>query len=160
MKIISLKDAGEITASIVGKRIEEFNRRFGTKDKAAVLCVSDVCINSGEEAPVCSSQSYKDIWERALFRREDLPFTIDTVFSETKLYSGYDTSRKWGGWKNEKPELLISKGSSILLTIKDGRYDEAVELLTELHKNGIGNKCSDGYGQIEICHRIHCLGVN
>ena len=47
----------------------------------------------------------------------------------------------------------------MLLSIKEKRMEDAIKLLTELQKNGIGRKTHDGYGQIEICHPIHCIGV-
>ncbi len=158
MKIVSLSPVDETDEIKIRTRIEKFNNCFGTKNKVSILCMSDACIDTNTGNGVLENSDYIGVWEKVLCDREDIPFSIDTVFSQTQLYSGYDTSKKWGKWKNTKPELLVLKGTSILLTIKEDRFDEAVKLLSEMQKNGIGKKCADGYGQIEICHEIHCWG--
>ncbi len=37
--------------------------------------------------------------------------------------------------------------------------DKAIKLLTALQSSGIGSQTENGFGQFEICHRIHCIGV-
>lgn len=160
LKIVSLAPADKITEDTVKTRICGFNKRFGTDNKAALLCLSDMCVEADERDDILDNAAYTDKWTRLLFGDEDMPFSIDTVFAETQLYSGYDTSKKWGSWRSTTPDMLVLKGTSILITIKDGRFDEAVKKLAEIEKNGIGKKCSDGYGRIAVCHEIHCLGVN
>lgn len=160
MKIVSVSPIGEVSENEISSRIDSFNSKFGSHNNAAILCLSDVCIDYDSDSSICDNELYKDKWEKALFGEGDLPFSIDTVFAESQLYSGFDTSKKWGSWKNTKPDLLVLKGTSILLSIKEDRYDEAIRMLAAMQKNGIGKKCGDGYGQIEVCHKIHCLGVS
>ncbi|MBE6900921.1 MAG: hypothetical protein E7478_00445 [Ruminococcaceae bacterium] len=160
MRVISLSPFAEITADEIKKRITAFNKRFGTSDMAAVLLMSDACISADNDSSVLSDELYNSRWEKALFGEGDIPFGIEKIFAQTQLYSGFDTSKKWNDWKSTQPDLLALKGTSVLLKIKPDRLDEAAELLAEMQNNGIGRKCDDGYGRIEICHDIHLVGVN
>lgn len=160
MRIAALSPFAEISTDEMKKRIAAFNERFGTSDLAAVLLMSDACIDADDDSAVHTDELYTSRWERALFGEGDLPFVIEKIFAQTQLYSGFDTSKKWNEWKNTQPDLLALKGTSVLLKIKVGRLDEAAELLAQMQNNGIGRKCSDGYGRIEVCHDIHRVGVN
>lgn len=159
MKIVRITPEEECTKEELENRIFSFNQRFHTTNQAAVLLLSDACVKIDEIADIRTDEDYTKLWETALFGAKDLPFRMKNIVAETQLYSGYDTSKKWGDWKQKKPDLHLLKGTSILLEIKEGRYEEAVQLLLELQKNGVGEKTLDGYGQIEICHKIHCIGV-
>ena len=149
-----------ISCYIVTSKIKLFNQRFGKTNMAAVLFLSDAYPYDAEIPDnIQTNEVYLDYWTRALFEENELPFTVKSMLTETQLYSGYDASKKWGDWKQKKPELLIMKGTSLLLEIKEGCMEEAVKLLTDAQNNGIGRRTENGFGQVEICHPIHCIGV-
>ena len=83
---------------------------------------------------------------------------MEKIYTETTLYSGYNTARKWDEWRDAVPDLLLKMGTSLLLKIKDGQRDAALALLEQLEETGIGERCSDGYGQIAVCHPLHAIG--
>ncbi len=160
MRITEIGTYPECTEQDIADKIKRFNQRFGRTNMAAVLLLSDAYPYDAEVPDnIRTNEVYLDYWTRALFGEDALPFTVKSMLTETQLYSGYDTSKKWGDWKQKKPELLILKGTSLLLEIKEGCMEEAVKLLTDAQNNGIGRRTENGFGQVEICHPIHCIGV-
>ena len=160
MKITDTEPYPECTEQDIADKIKLFNQRFGKTNMAAVLFLSDAYPYDAKIPDnIQNNEVYLDYWTRALFEENELPFTVKSMLTETQLYSGYDTSKKWGDWKLKKPELLIMKGTSLLLEIKEGCIEEAVKLLTDAQNNGIGRRTENGFGQVEICHPIHCIGV-
>lgn len=160
MRIADIQPVSECTEQEIAQKIQAFNTRFEKENMAAVLFLSDAYPHHVPlTEDIQTNEGYLSYWTHALFGEGALPFAIKNMFTETQLYSGYDTSRKWGDWKQKKPELMIMKGTSVLLEIKDGCMDEAVKLLTNAQKYGLGRQTENGFGQIEICHAIHCTGV-
>lgn len=160
MKIVDLQPVSDCSESDIKERIEKFNIRFNTNNQVSVLLISDMLpleINISDN--VLTNEEYLEYWQKSIFGSDELPFSILKIFTETQLYSGFDTSKSWGNWKQTNPELLLKKGTSLLLEIKENYFDEAIETLTKMQNNGIGKKTQDGFGQVEICHPIHCTGV-
>lgn len=137
----------------LSERVEAFQTKANNDSLLSVLFLSDMRI-----AVPQGKQLIRSEWEKLIFGSEDLPFTLDKIFTETTLYSGYNTARKWGKWRDAVPDLLLKMGTSLLLKIKDGQRDAALALLEKLEETGIGERCSDGYGQIEVCHKLHTIG--
>lgn len=160
MKIVDIQPVSDFSEDDIKSRIAKFNSRFNTCNQVSVLLLSDMFpVKSEEVDKVMANDEYLEYWEKTVFGNDELPFSLTKIFTETQLYGGFDTSKSWGNWKQTKPELMLKKGTSMLLSIKEKRMEDAIKLLTELQKNGIGRKTHDGYGQIEICHPIHCIGV-
>lgn len=160
MKIIDLQPVSESNKSDIKEKIDKFNGRFNTESMVAVLLLSDMFpMENTVSDKVMTNEEYLEYWQKSIFGDAQLPFSIEKIFTETQLYSGFDTSKSWGEWKQPIPELMLKKGTSLLLQIKDNQFDKAVELLAAMQNNGIGRKTRDGFGQIEICHPIHCIGV-
>lgn len=161
MRIKSIKKAPEITDETVSDNINKFQTSLGSSasGKATILFLSDARLDIPSATDGMSDEEYINIWQKALFGTLDCPIQTEKVFAETQLYSGYDTSRKWNCWRQNDPDFLILKGTSVLVNIVSGREAEAIQLLTELSNNGIGIKTKDGFGQIAVCHEIHRLGV-
>lgn len=134
-------------------RINEFQRRAEDESLLSVLFLSDMRISIPLGKRLILTE-----WEKLIFETEDLPFTLEKIYTETTLYSGYDTAREWGKWRDAVPDLLLKMGTSLLLRIKEGQRDAALALLAQLEETGIGERCSDGYGQISVCHPLHAIG--
>ena len=157
MKISSITDAAEASSQSVIDSVEDFENRFKVKNKAALLFMSDALLDFGEISTNHTKEEYLKIWQNALFGAENAPILVEKVYAQTQIYSGYDTSKKWGEWKQKEPQLLVLKGTSVLLDISD--REQAAGLLAKLENDGIGQKTKDGFGQIKVCHDIHKLGV-
>ncbi len=159
MRIAALQPIVTADYEALRTRIEAFNQKFGEQNKVAVLFLSDAYPLQLENANrVMTKEEYLIYWTEALFGNQELPFSIEKIFTETQLYSGYDTAKDWGRWKQEKPDLMIAKGTSVLLGMKENRIEEAIALLLKLQETGVGRQTANGFGQIHICHPIHYIG--
>lgn len=150
---IRFSEQTEPSENSLKERIAAFQAKAKDNSLLSVVFLSDMRISVPQGMRLITND-----WEKLLFGIEDLPFTLEKIYTETTLYSGYNTSKLWGEWRDEKPDLLLKMGTSLLLRIKDGQRDAAVALLEELEETGIGERCSDGYGQIAVCHTLHAVG--
>lgn len=150
---IHLTERSEQSDNSLQARIETFQRKAKDEDLLSVLFLSDMRISIPQGKRLIFTE-----WEKLIFGEKDLPFTLEKIYTETTLYSGYDTAREWGKWRDAFPNLLLKMGSSLLLRIREGQRDVALILLDQLEKTGIGERCSDGYGQISVCHPLHTIG--
>ena len=150
---INFTERSEGSSDPLQARIGEFQKKAQDDTLLSVLFISDMRISIPQGKRLILTE-----WEKLIFENEDLPFTLEKIYTETTLYSGYDTAREWGKWRDAVPDLLLKMGTSLLLRIKDGQRDAALTLLAQLEETGIGERCSDGYGQISICHPLHTIG--
>ncbi len=163
IKIVNITDSNEITSEGVCEKINSFQSRFNTDDKATILFTSDAILGfkfDADDDKCKTKDEYIKLWQEALFGENCSCIKVEKVFAETQLYKGYDTSKKWGEWRKGEPQLLILKGTSILVSIAKDSREQAVKTLTGLEQSGIGEKTKDGFGQISVCHEIHKLGVD
>ncbi len=156
MMIESVTEAAPVTEDDVRAQIEAFQTQLGAKGKATLLLMSDAFPAFPENFGILPQKEYLQIWQDAVFGKDINSVSIEKVFAETQLYSGYNTSRKWGSWRDSAPALMIRKGTSILLTIHDEK--QAVTDLTALMHTGFGERTKDGYGAVAVCHPVHRLG--
>ena len=143
----------EQTADSLSARIEAFQDKAKNDSLLSVLFLSDMRVSVPQGKRLILSE-----WEKIVFGTEELPFTLEKIYTETTLYSGYNTARQWGEWRDAAPDLLLKMGTSLLLKIKGGQRDAALALLERLEETGIGERCCDGYGQIAVCHPLHTIG--
>ena len=143
----------EISCAPLQERVAAFQEKAKDDSLLSVLFLSDMRIPIPQGKRLILTE-----WEKLIFNAEELPFTLEKIYTETTLYSGYDTTREWGKWRDTLPDLLLKMGTSLLLRIKEGKRSEAVALLAELEETGIGERCKDGYGQISVCHSLHTIG--
>ena len=142
-----------VKAEPLAERIARFRQSAGDPALLSVLFLSDMRI------PVpAGMQLILHEWERILFGGGELPFTLEKIFTETALYSGYNTAREWGKWRDPAPDLLVRMGTSLLLRVRSGKDAEAAALLERLEAEGLGERRGDGYGQIAVCHPLHAIG--
>lgn len=150
---ISLTESPEQSEDPLQARIDAFQAKAKDNSLLSVLLLSDMRISIPPDKRLILTE-----WEKLIFNLEELPFTLEKIYTETTLYSGYDTAREWGEWRDAVPDLLLKMGTSLLLRIKEGQRDAALALLARLEETGIGERCSDGYGQISVCHPLHTIG--
>ncbi len=151
--MIRFTEQEERTEDSLSARVTAFQEKAKDDSLLSVLFLSDMRITVPQGKRLLLSE-----WEKLVFGSEELPFTLEKIYTETTLYSGYHTVREWGKWRDAVPDLLLKMGTSLLLKIKDGQRDAALSLLGRLEETGIGERCSDGYGQISVCHPLHTIG--
>ena len=106
---------------------------------------------------ILSTDEYKNKWKQKLFENDEI-IKVEQVFAQNILYSGYDTSAKTGKWKKDV-EIITLKGSSFKISYKKADEEKVIKKLYDLVKSGVGKDTKAGYGEIEICNKIHMLGV-
>lgn len=74
-------------------------------------------------------------------------------------YSSYDYRSGWNAaWGLMKDvELVTNKGAVYLFSIARKREDEWIKSLTKLETQGVGERMSEGFGQIQICNEFHLV---
>ncbi len=77
--------------------------------------------------------------------------TLHAAHSSYSYRSGWNAA--WGLPKDT--ELVTEKGTVYLFSIAKEKRTECYETLAKLEKVGIGNQCSEGYGQITVCDEFH-----
>lgn len=161
---LQITDVLDINSENLEIRICEFNKRFNSnfidnKEYISMLLLSDAkLLSTNNEDKILTTKKYNNIWTNAIFGENSI-FTIEQVFAQNTFYSGFDTSKPYGKWKNE-PEILTLRGTSFKIFYDISKKDEALQILQKLEDTGIGHDTKNGYGQISICHKIHNLGVN
>ena len=158
IRIRALKDTDDVTEEMILNDIHKFQDELSAHGKAAILFLSDAILDIPVSREPLKREEYMTIWHNALFGADESSVKVEKVFAEMQLYSGFDTSRQWGEWKDKEPVLMIQKGTSILLDISD--ENSAVPTLMKILTNGVGKRTKDGFGAVAICHQLHRLGVS
>ena len=158
LRIKSISDAQIFTTDQTADDIRAFQNALQAPNQAALLFRSDAILDIPADHAILPDEEYLRIWQNALFGSKD-SVTVEKVYAETQLYSGYNTARKWGEWKDKQPILLVKKGTSVLLHITEGAEQQAYATLTNIAENGIGQRTKDGFGSVSVCHPLHRLGV-
>lgn len=158
LRIRFISDVQARTAEQTADDIRKFQNDLHAPNQAALLFCSDAVLEIPADHAVLPDEEYLRIWQKALFGSET-SVAVEKVFAETQLYSGYNTARKWGEWKDRQPTLLVKKGTSVLLHITEGSEQAAYAALNRIAANGIGQRTKDGFGAVSVCHPLHRLGV-
>jgi CRISPR-associated protein Csx10 len=77
--------------------------------------------------------------------------SLCTAYSSYGYRSGWNAA--WGLPKDT--ELVTNMGSVYLFSIPKDKQNESYEALANLEQVGIGNRCSEGYGQVTVCDEFH-----
>lgn len=74
-------------------------------------------------------------------------------------YSSYDYRSGWNAaWGLMKDvELVTNKGGIYLFSVNSDRLDEWITALEQLEINGVGDRTSEGFGQVQICNDFHLV---
>lgn len=160
LEIRTVTEVPECSAEQIQQAQKKFQSLCAKEDQyAAVLLLSDALPDIPQQNQMISNQEYLRIWQTALFGKEQTCLTLEQIYTETQLYSGYDTAKPWGEWKSSTASLLMLKGTSLLLKITKGQEAAAYALLAELSNTGIGSQTNNGFGKIAVCHELHCKGI-
>lgn len=165
-KLVVKSVEGFDMSNVTDTEIKDFTARYSSfkpENKkpdtmyVPILLLSDAKLGFKSDNTVKSTEEYKKLWREKLFGVGSI-FDVETVYAQNRLYAGYDTSREWGEWKRNA-EIHTLKGTSVLVSFPADKLTEAVNILSEMKKNGIGAETINGYGQIDVCNKIHLMGV-
>lgn len=172
---IKIHGISDYQAEDIEDRIDKFNNKKDKisidkdkidKDKlfSSILFRSDAKIFDKQQLSDKSltTEEYKEIWKKAIFGDNDI-IHIEKVFAQNFLYSGYDTSIDTSGdnenWQKDS-EVHTQMGTSVLISFDLSQRGRAIELLKGIEENGVGNDTNAGYGQVEVCSKLHMIGVD
>ena len=157
LKIISIDSYEPVSLE---NRLSQFNAKFkreAGKEYAAVLFVSNAKLGFDQEKmdEALTDLEYLNIWAAKIGL--DPSIKLEQVWSHNTLYSGYDTSSEPGFWR-KAPEIHTQMGTTLLISY--AKNDSvALSNIQMLERNGIGMDTKNGYGQIEVCGKIHMIGA-
>jgi CRISPR-associated protein Csx10 len=80
---------------------------------------------------------------------EDDSLTLHAAYSSYDHVSGWNSA--WGLMKDV--DLIATKGSVYLFG--SNHIDSWYDALERMETQGIGDRTSEGFGQVEICHEFH-----
>lgn len=161
---LQIIDISDIFQEALKPRINKFNKKFNqniqdNKKYISMLLLSDAKLLSiKDSSEILSTEDYNNMWTNAIFGENSI-IKIEKTFAQNTFYSGFDTSKSYGNWRN-KPEIITLKGTSFKISYNISNENEVLNILQKLESTGIGKDTKNGYGQISICHKIHSLGVN
>lgn len=102
-------------------------------------------------------------WQRTMVLSEViLKKSADLSNSEIRLeiaYSSYDYRSGWNAaWGLPKDvELVTKSGGVFLYSIPKSEVDHWYEPLAKLERWGVGDRTSEGFGQIRVCDEFHLI---
>lgn len=160
-------------------RVDEFNKRIMNLNKSEmnanyiyvpILFKSHAKLGIekiSHEKLSSTNVDFKSIWKELITEETEdeevtkrgfsFEFEVEKVYTETRIYRGYDTSLNLEE-PREKPVILNKMGTTILLKTHKNEYERAIENLSRAEQMGIGYETENGYGQIEVCNEIHLKG--
>jgi len=120
------------------------NRKFFTLDLQADAILTD----KWQRTTVISKVMLKEF---AGIR--DPSLQLHVAYSSYDYRSGWNAA--WGLMKDV--ELVTNKGGVYLFSVNGDRLDEWVTALEQLEINGVGDRTSEGFGQVQICNDFHLV---
>jgi CRISPR-associated protein Csx10 len=78
---------------------------------------------------------------------------LHTAYSSYNYRSGWNAA--WGLMKDT--ELTTDRGSVYLFSVDRAQQDGWLEGLKLLEQRGIGDRTSEGFGQVKVCDEFHCV---
>lgn len=161
---LQITDISDVTLEDLKSRIDAFNEKFkGNENKKyiSMLLLLDgklLSVENDTNIVISSTNKYNELWKKAIFGDSGI-FTIEKIFAQNIFYSGFDTSKEYGNWRNS-PEIITLKGTSFKISYDIQNEEQALKVLNQLEQNGIGRDTNNGYGMVSVCHKIHTLGVD
>lgn len=166
MKITSITDVNKTECA---EAVDNFNDKFGTGLKkeygdklfATILFLSDAKLGLEEfsDSTPSSSENYRQEWEKRIFG-DNRKIRLEKIYAQNYIYSGYDTSRIDNNYERKKNAcILTEKGTSVLISFDFADKNQVIAYLDRLCDNGIGKETEIGYGRIDVCNKLHLLGV-
>lgn len=153
----------------VKSQINDFNQKLQSQSKKWSV------LGEPKEEIVCdrvfftidlqSDAILRDNWRRTTVispemlcyfaKLEELPrdLILHAAYSSYDYLSGWNSA--WGLMKDV--ELIINKGSVYLFSVSQDNISQWIEALARLRIQGVGERTSEGFGQIEICSEFHLI---
>ena len=78
---------------------------------------------------------------------------LEVAYSNYNYRSGWNVA--WGLMKDI--ELVTNRGGVYLFSVDKGREKLWIDKLKELELKGVGEKTSEGFGQIQVCNEFHLI---
>jgi CRISPR-associated protein Csx10 len=88
---------------------------------------------------------------RQLVKLDQSEVRLEMAYSSYGYRSGWNAA--WGLAKDV--ELVTAMGSVFLFSIPTPEQSNWIDSLAELEQNGIGERTSEGFGQIKVCDEFH-----
>ncbi|MFM7366567.1 MAG: CRISPR-associated RAMP protein Csx10, partial [Sphaerospermopsis kisseleviana] len=82
---------------------------------------------------------------------EDSSLKLHTVYSSYDYRSGWNAA--WGLMKDI--ELVTNRGGVYLFSVDKEKEKIWIDKLQELEIKGVGERTSEGFGQVQICNEFH-----
>lgn len=76
---------------------------------------------------------------------------LEVVYSSYNYRSGWNSA--WGLMKDI--ELVTNRGGVYLFSTSQENEQLWIDKLKELEVKGVGDRTSEGYGQVQICNEFH-----
>ncbi|MEM8806720.1 MAG: CRISPR-associated RAMP protein Csx10 [Cyanobacteria bacterium P01_G01_bin.38] len=85
---------------------------------------------------------------------------IGLEVGEITLHAAYTSHDYRSGWNSawglpKDTELVTKKGGVWLFSIPKDKQGDCYGALAKLERLGLGNRCSEGYGQVKVCDEFH-----
>jgi CRISPR-associated protein Csx10 len=84
---------------------------------------------------------------------ENSSLNLEVAYSSYDYLSGWNAA--WGLMKDI--ELITNKGAVYLFSIDTNQLDSWVKALIALEMSGVGDRTSEGFGQIRVCNEFHLV---
>ncbi|MEO1396110.1 MAG: CRISPR-associated RAMP protein Csx10 [Cyanobacteria bacterium J06634_5] len=164
--IPDLEDAKQAETVIVEckQRVEAFNKCLKERwEKWGLFGTSDYPIKEKTlfSIGLASEAILVDNWRRTFALSTDLLLQLTGVTnSDIKLEMAYSSYGYRSGWNAawglaKNVELVTKMGGVFLFSVPTAEEASWFEKLAKLEVNGIGERTSEGFGQIYICDEFH-----
>ena len=136
-------------------RSDKPHRKNPDKMYAPILFLSDAKLGFESGIALSSTSEYGNLWTKQMFGDESI-FEIESVNAQNMLYANDDASAQC----EKYPQIITVKGTSILVSFDRDKLERAAEIFEDILQNGIGRDTKNGFGRIDICNKIHMIGLN
>jgi CRISPR-associated protein Csx10 len=163
---ISLKASLASESLSVGDRVNRFNQKLRDRWQRWVnLFGSEVTENrSFFTLDLQSDNILTDCWRRTTVITPTLlnQFTGASSNSELELHATYSSHDYRSGWNSalglmKDVELITNKGTVYLFSVPIDQLDDWVPKLEQLEVTGVGDRTSEGFGQVQVCNEFHLV---
>jgi CRISPR-associated protein Csx10 len=130
--------------SVFSQHTADLNRIYFTIDLQ-----SDAILNENwQRTTVISAEMLRQFAQVA-----DETLQLHTAYSSYDYRSGWNAA--WGLMKDV--ELVTNRGAVYLFSIDAANREQWIEALQQLEEKGVGDRTTEGFGQVRICDEFHCV---